>query len=91
MMLETIQSRCVLLETKPVLENQFKEYFQNKMKIVDYEIKSLFEFSAGNIGKAIAMVENEEYSSMREHILDMLKNIKKLDAAGLSSKLKEHG
>ncbi len=88
MMLETIQSRCVLLEVKPVLKNEFQHYFQNKMRIPDYEITSLLEFSAGNIGKAIKMVENDEYSAMRDNVTDVLKSIKKLDAAGLNGKIK---
>ena len=89
MMLETIQSRCVLLEMRPVQKNDFKSYFQSKMKVPDYEIDSLLEFSAGNIGKAKSMVENDSYSTMREQILDILKNIKKLDAASLSGKMKD--
>lgn len=89
MMLETIQSRCVLLEMRPVQKNDFKNYFQSKMKVPDYEIDSLLEFSAGNIGKAKSMVENDSYSTMREQILDILKNIKKLDAASLSGKMKD--
>ncbi len=88
MMLETIQSRCVLLEVKSVLKNEFKQYFQSKMRVPDYEITSLFEFSAGNMGKAIKMVENDDYSAMRDNVTDMLKNIKKHDAAGLNAKIK---
>ena len=88
MMLETIQSRCVLLEVKPVLKNEFKQYFQSKMRVPDYEITSLLEFSAGYIGKAIKMVENDDYSAMRENVIDVLKSIKKLDAAGLNAKVK---
>lgn len=88
MMLETIQSRCVLLDVRPVLKNEFKNYFQNKMKVPDYEIDSLVEFSAGNIGKAIKMVENDDYSAMREHIISILKTLKNLDAASLNGKIK---
>lgn len=89
MMLETIQSRCVLLEMRPVQKNDFKTYFQSKMKVPDYEIDSLLEFSAGNIGKARDMVESDQYSAMRDHVVEILKNIKKMDAATFSSKMKE--
>lgn len=88
MMLETIQSRCVLLDVRPVLKNEFKNYFQYKMKVPDYEIDSLVEFSAGNIGKAIKMVENDDYSAMREHVIGILKGLKNHDAASLNGKLK---
>ena len=91
MLLETILSRCVILETKPVMKKEFKEYFQTKVKVPDYEIESLIEFSAGNIGKAIKMVENDDYSQMREHIIGILKNIKNMDAAKLTAKMKEAG
>ena len=88
MMLETIQSRCVLLETRPVLRDEFKTHFQTKLKVPDYEIEALFEFSGGNIGKAIRMVENDDYSAMREQVTGILKNINKLDVAGINMKVK---
>ncbi len=88
MMLETILSRCVILETKPVNKKQFKEYLQTKSKIIDYEAEYVYEFSAGNIGKALQMLEKEEYSLMREHITGIMKNIKNMDAAKLSSSVK---
>lgn len=88
MMLETILSRCVILETKPLIKKEFKQYFQLNGKVIDYEADSLYEFSAGNIGKAKQMLEKEDYSSMREHIVDVLKNLKDLDAARLNSKVK---
>ncbi len=89
MLLETILSRCVILETKPTSKKDFKEFFQTKVKVPDYEIDSLIEFSAGNIGKAMKMLENDNYSSMKEHIVDIIKNIKNMDAAKLSSRMKE--
>ena len=91
MMLETIKSRCVLLDAKPVLKSEFKEFMQRKMKVPDYDIDSMYEFSGGNIGKAISMTEQETYSAMREHIINTLKNIDKSDASVINSKVKEAG
>lgn len=89
MMLETIRSRCVLLEVRPVKKQEFKQYFQIKKKIPDYETDTLAEFSGGNIGKAISMLENSEYENMREHIAGILKNIEKKDAAQINGLMKE--
>lgn len=75
MLLQTILSRSVLLNLKPVNKEAIKEFLMVEKQIPDYMAQMAAGFSAGNIGKAIMYASSEEFERMKEDVLHILKYI----------------
>lgn len=73
--LETIQSRCVMLQTKPVEKDSIKAYLMSEHQIPDYQAELSAIFSQGNVGKAINYASSEEFIETKDDILNILKHI----------------
>lgn len=54
-MLQTILSRCVVLNIKPVPEDLIKKYLMQKVEIPDYRASICASFARGNVGRAIEL------------------------------------
>ena len=54
--LDTILSRCILLETKPVSGKMIERYLGERYKIPEEEVEFAAGFSLGNIGKAESII-----------------------------------
>ncbi|WP_343210300.1 DNA polymerase III subunit delta' [Anaerolentibacter hominis] len=74
-LLPTIQSRCVLLQTKPVAAPLIKAYLMEKKGVPDYAAELAAAFSQGNVGKAIRFAASEHFMEMKEEVLVLLKNL----------------
>jgi DNA polymerase-3 subunit delta' len=74
-MLQTILSRCVVLETKPVADDVIKDYLMRKVEIPDYRAAVCASFARGNVGRAIALSSNEEFDHMKSSVIDTMKGI----------------
>lgn len=81
----TILSRCMLIRMETVKNDEVKKYLIEK-KGFDYDKAELYaEFSQGNIGQAIEISSSEDFSNMRNDILDLLC---KLDEKGFTDMFK---
>ena len=76
--LQTILSRCVVLDLKPL----------NYDNIGDYECKFAARFAAGRIGRAMTMVESTEFAELRRDVMDVIKNAKDMDSADIMTSVK---
>ncbi len=84
-MLPTVQSRCVILNTKPVRERDMLTYLQKEMGLSEDKAYFCLDFAQGNLGKAIKLAGNEEYAQIVESVVGTLKNIQNLDVDDLAS------
>ncbi len=82
-LLPTVRSRCIELATKPVRERDMLEYLKNEMKLSEEKAYFCLDFAQGNLGKAIKLAGNEEYASIVESVVDVLKKIHDLDVDDL--------
>lgn len=77
-LLDTIVSRCLIFEPKPVnseeIRSLLKEKFSNKE---DAQIDLSVNYSMGNIGKAIKLIADEEFLSIRERVINDLLRLQK--------------
>lgn len=87
--LQTILSRCVRLELKPVPQDTIVDYLVKKYKIVDYRAREAAAFSMGAVGRAVNLATSERFNELRECAIDTLKKINELDMPSLMATVKK--
>ena len=88
-MLETVISRCIVLNTKPVRERDMLEYLMKQMNLTEEKAYFCLDFAQGNLGKAIKLAGNGEYVQIIESVVDVLKKIQNLDVDDLAKALSD--
>lgn len=83
-LLPTVQSRCVILSTKPVRERDMLAYLMNEMGLSRETAYFCMDFAQGNMGKAIKLAGNGEYAQIVDSVVRVLKNIQDLDVDDLA-------
>lgn len=96
-MLETIRSRSIILNMKPVASDEF-EAFMRKNGIDEDKLPTIEKFAQGNIGKGLKLASSENFGSMIQTIMlllktasnmqfsELLENIEKLEEYKLNIK-----
>lgn len=79
-LLETIQSRTMIMETKAIDKDRIKKFLMVKHQIPDYQADLSSIFAQGNIGKAISYVSSERFTDIRDSALNILKNINNMES-----------
>lgn len=74
-LLPTILSRCVVLNMKPVRNDQIKKFLMENMEIPDYKADICVAFARGNLGKARLLAKSEEFDKVKEEAITLLKYI----------------
>ncbi len=90
-LLSTILSRCVLLNMKPVKDEQIKKYLMENMEIPDYKADVCVAFARGNVGKARLLANSEEFDKVKEEALSLLKNIDDMEINEVVAAIKKIG
>lgn len=88
-MLDTILSRCVVLNMKPVSDRLVKEYLMKDMMIPDYKAEICVAFARGNIGKAKSLCTNEDFDKVRDEAVILLKNIRDMELTEVVKAIKQ--
>lgn len=73
--LQTILSRCVTLQFKPLDNRLILDYLMKEEKIPDYFAGVCASFSGGSLGKAIKYANNPEFEEIKKTVLAILRNI----------------
>ena len=87
--LDTIRSRCVLLQLKPVPDEQVKAYLMEHLQIPDYEADICSAFAQGNIGKAIRLASSEDFNSIKGSAMRLIRNAGKMEISEIIEYVKE--
>ena len=74
--LETIRSRCIQLNFGPLKEEQVRDYIRKHYGENNSKEDLAAAYSMGNIGKAIKVMESQEFEEMKNRCLNMLAHIK---------------
>lgn len=75
--LQTILSRCVVLNIRPVKEDIIKNQLMSQYGISNYEAGIAAVFSGGNPGKAIKLATSEDFKELKDSIVTMLNALEK--------------
>ena len=81
LLLETIRSRCVMLNIRPLRDEQIKEYLMTNRQVPDYQAKICAAFARGSIGRALTLLQDDLFENMRDETVRMLRQIKAMDYA----------
>jgi len=71
--LQTILSRCVQLDLKPVKDEVIQNYLIQNYQVPDYQARFAVAFAQGRIGRAVSIVNSKDFMEMKEHALHVLK------------------
>lgn len=88
-LLQTIRSRAVVLNMKPVADSILREYLSKESSIQDYKVDMCVAFARGNIGKALRLAENEDFDNIRNDAVNLLKYIKDMQVYELTAAVKK--
>ncbi len=87
-LLPTIQSRCVVLNTKPLSKEEITNYLINNLKMEPERATIAAGFCQGNMGKAIRFASSENFQTMKNEVLSLLKNIDALDIPEIMNRIR---
>ena len=87
-MLPTILSRCVVLNMKPVRDDEMRQYLTKTLNVPDYRAEICIAFARGNVGRAKALAQSEDFDKIRKEALSLLKNIYEMDIVEIMDALK---
>ena len=89
MLLQTIRSRCVILELKPVSSEAVKKYLMEQLEVPEYHADICTAFAQGNVGKAKRLALSDSFSEMLEHALHLVKYIHDMEVSDIIVDLKK--
>lgn len=87
-LLQTVLSRCVILNMKPVSDDLMKEYLMRELQVPDYKAEVCAAFARGNVGKAKMLASSEEFENVKSEALATLKNIKDIGVTDMLEAIK---
>lgn len=90
-LLQTILSRCVTLNLKPVSSDLITDFLMKEYQIPDYNAHISARFSQGNVGKAIRYSTSEEFNETKDKILHLLKYIENMQVYEILDGIKQLG
>lgn len=88
-LLQTVQSRCVILNTKPLDTKVITEYLIKNLQMEPEQARIAAGFCQGNVGKAINFASSDDFHEMKEEILRLLKKINEMDVSDIMSFVKD--
>ena len=77
--LQTILSRCVVLNIKPIKSETIKSYLIEKENVDDYKAEICAAFAQGNLGKAIKLAKSEDFANIKDEAIRLVKNVRDME------------
>ena len=87
-LLDTIQSRCITLNTRPLTKAEIKEYLIKNLQMDEDQADIAAAFCQGNVGKAIHFSSDQNFQEMKAETLSLLKQIDKMDVPEIMQQIK---
>ena len=88
-LLETVKSRCLKLQTKPIRERDVLAYLTNVMGLTKEKAYFCLAFGQGNLGKAMKLAGNDEYAAIVDSVVGVLAHIDEMDVETLGKAVKD--
>lgn len=87
-LLPTILSRCVMLNTKPVPDDQVRSYLMEHAQVPDYQADICVAFAQGNIGKAVQLATSENFNEIKAAAIHLLTHVQDMDISEITTAVK---
>lgn len=78
-LLQTIQSRSVMLRLRNVKDKLVKSYLVQQLHIPDYQAEVCAAFAQGNMGKAIMLATSDHFNEIKDEAVQLLKYINDME------------
>ncbi|MCD7736830.1 MAG: DNA polymerase III subunit delta' [Lachnospiraceae bacterium] len=88
-LLDTIRSRCVTLNLKPVPDEVVKEYLMTQIQVPDYQADICAAFAQGNIGKAVRLASSEDFNAIKASAMRLIRNVGTMEISAIIDYVKE--
>ena len=88
-LLPTILSRCVVLNMKPVRDEQIKRFLMESMEVPSYKADICTAFARGNVGKARMLAKSEEFDTVKDEAITHLKYIGEMEINEIVAAIKK--
>ncbi len=88
-LLPTILSRCVILHMRPAEDKKIVDYLMKQLQVPDYKASVCAAFARGNVGKAKALAENEDFEHIKEEAVSLLKYIQDMEISEIVAAVKK--
>jgi DNA polymerase III subunit delta' len=88
-LLPTINSRCVVLNLKPVPDREVIRYLTKEYEVPQYEAEIAAAFAQGNIGRAKEIIFDDSYMTMTNQMINILRKIDRIPIVELVDYVKE--
>ncbi|MCD7744791.1 MAG: DNA polymerase III subunit [Lachnospiraceae bacterium] len=89
MLLDTIRSRCVTLNLKPVPDEVVKEYLMKEIQVPDYQADICAAFAQGNIGKAVRLASSEDFNAIKGSAMRLVRSVGTMEISAIIDYVKE--
>lgn len=86
--LQTILSRCVRLDFRPLDESLVTEYLRKNYDLSDYECRFASAFAQGKIGRAVTIATSKEFAQLKEEVLHVIRYAKEMTTAEIMAEVK---
>ena len=90
-LLPTIQSRCLIMEFRPLSNSIVEEFLRTQGQVPDYLAKASAAFAQGNLGKAMRYAKSEDFIETKDMILNLLRHVQDMTVNDMLENIKELG
>ena len=85
--LQTILSRCVILDLKPVNTKLITDYLMTSQNLPDYAARLCASFSCGCIGKALRYAGDEGFIRSKDQVMNLVTNVDRMRQSEIAQTL----
>jgi len=87
-LLPTIRSRCITVEVRPVSDEIVKDYLMNTLSVPEDQANICTAFAQGNVGKAARLSGTEEFQSIKQEAVSLVKRAHQMDLLEFTAAIK---
>jgi DNA polymerase-3 subunit delta' len=87
--LQTILSRCVSLNLKPISGEKIRHHLMKQYQIPDYQAEVCAAFSQGNMGKAIELATSSSFGEIKDATLQLMKRLDDIELYEMGAAVKQ--
>ena len=88
-LLETVRSRCILLDIKPLTDDQVCSYLMENAHLPDYRARIISAFSRGSIGRGLELASSEEFEKIISLAVKTSLKLHEMDEIQISAMVRE--
>ncbi len=88
-LLQTVRSRCVILNLRSVDREKIEKFLMEKYRLPDYQARICAVYSQGNVGKAVKMAVSDRFRQMQEFLLRLFKKVDDMAAYEITAAVQE--